>query len=122
MTDESGYVLKWLSAFLFTTALEVPIVLLLTRRLGLPWPRRLAVAITAQCASHPAVWFIFPALGMIYRDQIIVSEAWALLSETVIYFAILERLKLSRAFAVSLLANGISYALGVLSQRYTTLF
>ncbi len=120
--DETGYVLKWLSAFLFTMALEVPIVVALTHRLGKPWPRRLAVALTAQCASHPAVWFIFPSLGMVYRDQIIVSELWALLSETFIYVGIFEKLTLPRAFAISLLANGVSYGLGVLSQRYTTLF
>jgi hypothetical protein len=115
---EPLYVTKWFFAFLFTMTLEVPVVVALTRSLELAWPRRLAVAITAQCASHPAVWFIWPALGMTYRDQIIASEIWAFGSETLIYFAVMRGLKFHRALLIALVANGLSYGLGVVTQRY----
>ena len=115
--DERQYVLRWLSAFLFTATLEIPIVVALLRQTGKPLARRFAMALTAQVASHPAVWFVFPALGMSYWKMIVVAECWAVLSETAIYFGLTEGLRLRRAFFVSLLANSVSYGLGLLSQR-----
>lgn len=114
--EDAAYTMRWLSAFLFTAAVEVPVVILLLRSTGKPVWRLLILAIVAQCASHPAVWFIFPTLGLKYWNMILVAESWAVLSETVIYFGLNDKVKLSRALLVSLFANGMSYGFGLASQ------
>ena len=118
MMHDHSYVLRWLSAFLFTVALEVPIVAWLTRPTQKNLGRRVALAVCAQCASHPAVWFIFPTLGLKYWNMIMLAECWAVLSETLIYFGLNEKLSLRRALLISLCANGLSYGLGFASQRF----
>lgn len=114
--DDAAYTMRWLQAFLFTVAVEVPIVVLLLRSTGKPMWRLVVLALVAQCASHPAVWFVFPTLGLRYWNMIVIAEAWAVLSETFIYFGLNEKTSVPRAFGVSLFANALSYGFGLASQ------
>jgi hypothetical protein len=100
------YVLRWLVAFALTVAIEVPLVTLLLRG---PLRRRVALAIVAQCVSHPAVWFVFPELGLRYPVMLLVAESWAVLSETAVYALLGDGVSPRRALGVSLLSNGASY-------------
>jgi hypothetical protein len=99
-------VLQWLAAFALTVAIEVPIASVLLRG---PRGRRVVLALVAQCASHPAVWFIFPELPVRYRVMLILAESWAVLSESAIYALLGDGVSWRRAFGVSLLANTASY-------------
>jgi hypothetical protein len=108
------FVLRWLVAFGVTVAVEVPIVTLLLPRAGRPRGRRVALALVAQAASHPAVWFVFPELPLRYAALIALAESWAVLSEAAIYRALGDGVGWRRAFGVSLLANGASYLVSLL--------
>lgn len=54
--------MKWLEAFLFTQAFEIPIYVLVMHRqkLALDWTRRALVAFGATALTHPIVWFVLP--------------------------------------------------------------
>jgi hypothetical protein len=77
------------------------------------WRRSAAVCL-AQLATHPAVWFIWPLLGLSRPAYVLCAESFAFVLEALIYRFVFERLTWSRALATSALANGVSLALGLL--------
>ena len=105
---------SWLVAFLLTYAVEAPIVVALTRGTEPPPARRAALALFAQLATHPLVWFVFPYIvGLRGGTATLLSELWAWLAEAVFYALAFRGLTLTRAVAVSALANGASVLVGV---------
>ena len=113
------YVARWFTAFLFTVAVEVPIATTFLRGKE-PFPvwRRFVLALAAQCASHPAVWVVYPELPIPYWTMIVIAETWAFGSETVLYAALGRGVSWRRAAGVSLVANGLSYGIGLLLQTW----
>lgn len=112
-------VLLWARAFLITVAVESLIATPLLREGQTPvapLPRRLGVVCFAQVMSHPAVWFIFPALGLSYTTSLVLAETWAVVSELVFYRVVFPELPWKRAIAVSVLANAASFGVGTLLQ------
>lgn len=108
----------WLVAFLITVAVEAPIVVALTRRSGGGAPRRFGLALFAQLATHPLVWFVFPRLvGLTGRTSLLLSELWAWLAEAIFYALVFTDLPVVRALGISALANGASVAVGLLLFR-----
>jgi len=111
----------WLWAFLFTQAVEVPIwasALRDHRRVAPdkgPWPAWINVAagFGASAITHPVVWFVIPryAPGG-YVAMVVQAEAFAVVVEAIYMSA----LGLRSALAWSLLANGASAGLGLLSR------
>jgi hypothetical protein len=106
----------WLRAFLLTTVTELAVAVPVLGHEG-PLPRRVAAVCLAQLATHPAVWFIWPLFGWPRPTYLLVAEAFALITEALIYRLAFERLLWSRAFAASALANGVSVAVGLLFLR-----
>jgi hypothetical protein len=105
----------WLVAFLITAAVEAPLVVALTRDLPVRAGRRLLLAVFAQLATHPLVWFVFPRLvGLTGRTSTLLSELWAWLVEAVFYALVFPGLPATRALGISALANGVSIAVGML--------
>jgi hypothetical protein len=119
MVDPSVSV--WLRAFAWTLLLEVPLVLWLTRDSTMRVTRRGAIAIFANLATHPAVWFVFPKLCLDGGTLLVVQESWAVIVEWLVYFTVIPSLTLGRALGVSALANGVSFAIGLLLYSYTSL-
>jgi hypothetical protein len=113
------YVRAWLWAFLFTQAVEVPIV---TRALGrhrdrelraLPPITRAAIAFGASTLTHPVVWFVIPRLAPGgYVAMVIQAELFAVVVEAMYYHAF----GLQNALLWSLFANCASAGLGLLSR------
>ena len=102
----------WLGAFLFGQAIEVPIY---SVPLGdRPVVARLVIAFGATAITHPFVWFVFPAIvpGS-YVGMAILAEAFAVGVETIY----LRCFGVSRALGWSVLANGSSLGLGLLSRH-----
>ena len=105
----------WLVAFLVTVAVEAPIVLALTRGSETGIARRLALVVFAQLATHPLVWFVFPRIvGLTGLGATTLAELWAWLAEAAFYALVLGGLSLTRALAISALANGASVLAGVI--------
>ncbi len=104
----------WLTAFSLTLLVELPAVSWLARRLE-PRPlRRGVLAFAANALSHPAVWFVFPALGLGWGATTTLSEIWAWLLEALVYRAGFARATWRSALALSLAANLLSFGLGLL--------
>lgn len=107
----SPFLSGWGRAFALTLAVEVPLVIALTKGTA-PLPQRVALAVIANLASHPLVWFVFPELGLDYHAWLVLAEAWAVLVETFVYMTQVPALGLRRAALISLAANATSVAAG----------
>lgn len=106
-------VARWFQAFVVTALVEVPVVLWLTRGSG-PMHRRLTIALFGQLATHPLVWFVFPFIPRLTGfEALALSELWALAAEAWLY-AVALGLRPAAALGASGVANGLSFALGLL--------
>ena len=113
-----SYSEAWLWAFLLTIAIEVPIVVGLTRGSSLAWPKRGAVAVVGQVMTHPLVWFVFPAMpGITGRTGLTLSELWAWLAEAMLYGLTGVAPTVLQAIGVSAIANALSLGVGSLLLR-----
>jgi hypothetical protein len=102
-----AYFHAWLAAFLFTEMVEVPIYWSGLRVGVLP-------AFGASAITHPLLWFVFfPSAPLPYVWKIVVGEALVLVIEAG-YFALAFHRK--RAFLWSVIANGASFGIGMLSR------
>lgn len=128
----SSEVVDWSKAFALTVGLEVPIVIASYGRFrpAASAPARAVLAFFAQLASHPAVWFVFPRLGMSWLTMVVCAEVWAVLSETIFYALTLGGVSAlpsglgspaawGRAFAISFLANAVSFISGLVVRELT---
>jgi len=104
---------EWLAAFLLTIAVEVPMAVVLLRRSEPDLPRLAAVALFANLASHPAVWFVITQLILVGTPAYVaVAEGWAVAVEAAFYFVVIRGLSLPRAVAISLAVNTASFLVG----------
>jgi hypothetical protein len=105
---------EWFRAFVLTAIIEIPIVVALTRKSPFATWRRAGIALFAQLATHPAVWFVFPQIvGLTGRESLGLSELWAWLAEGSLYALAIPGVRPVRAFGASALANGASFGLGL---------
>jgi hypothetical protein len=104
---------SWFSLFLVTVAIEVPLAAVLIGKAEPSWGRRLIVALAAQLATHPLVFFVFPQLPLRGFPSLLLSELYAFGFEALLYGAAFPRLRPLEAFAIAGLANGISFGLGL---------
>jgi hypothetical protein len=111
------WVTDWLRAFGLTVLIELPLAVPLLRRVESGLPRRAAAVVAANLATHPLVWFLFPGLALGRPARLVLSEAWALIAEAVVYLIVWPALRLRRALLVSLIANGVSAAAGLILVR-----
>lgn len=105
----SPFVLAWARAFAWTLAVELTVAapLLRGRRAA-----RVVLVFLANLASHPAVWFVFPDLGLSYAAWLALAETWAVTVEAIAYATLLPDTSTRRAIAVALAANAASLAAG----------
>lgn len=103
----------WLTAFLLTLAIELPIAAWLLRRAEADVARRLVLVVFANLATHVAVWYVFSQLFLIGTiEYVVAAEAWAIGAEAVFLVAAFRGLDPRRALAVAIVANGVSFAIG----------
>jgi hypothetical protein len=105
----------WLLAFTATEACEVPVyVAALSRDRSRPgvFSARVAIAFAASLITHPLVWFVFPRAKLDYLAMVALAESFAVLVEA----AWLRAFGLRRALAWSIVGNGTSVALGLVSR------
>ena len=134
MTVNAAYVWAWLSAFVSTQAIEVPIyAFALGRdREGGPgrWPARLGIAFLLSAVTHPCVWFVIPRVfyASAWYDEL--AYAWPALDEhryalffaaaegfaVLVEAALLRAFKVERALLWALVANASSVAFGLVTR------
>ena len=103
----------WFAAFVLTLAVEVPVVVLLLRRAGMPPARAFAWAVFANLSTHPVVWFVIPQLLDVGTPgYTAVAETWAVLAEATLYWLAVVDLGVRRSLLVAVVANAASWAAG----------
>jgi len=112
-----SYLAEWLRAFAVTEGVEIPVVIVATRVLGLAAWRRAAIAFFASLATHPIVWFVIPELGLGETARIGLSEVWAVVAEAILYAVALDGIGWRRASLASLVANSASFGIGLLMWK-----
>jgi hypothetical protein len=104
---------SWFAAFVVTIAIEAPIVVWLLRGVERDLVRLGIFILTANLATHLAVWNVFTQLLLIGTiGYIVVVEAWAMGAEAVLYWAAIRKLSMRRAVAIAVIANLASFAAG----------
>jgi hypothetical protein len=111
--DTALWLRAWFIAFCLTVVVEMPIVTWLSRRAEPRLARRAIVVLAGNALSHPAVWFVFPALGLAWGVTTTISEVWAWLLEALLYRFALGKMTWRPALGVSLVANAASFGLGL---------
>ena len=109
----TAWTFDWLRAFVVTVAAEAAIAAPLLRGAEPRLARRLAAVALVNLATHPLVWFLFPGLGLGYVPRVAASELFALAVESAGYRVIWPALTPVRATGIAVLANGASWALGL---------
>ena len=104
--------MTWLAAFVWTLALEQPIYTLWLHDHVRPWWLPCVLAVAANAATHPTLWFVWPRFDP-YWCYVLVGETCVVVVETAIVVAVIGRRQLGRAFAASLSANTLSTAIGL---------
>jgi hypothetical protein len=103
----------WFSAFVLTLIVELPITVLLLRRVEFDLRRAAVLVVFANLATHLAVWYVFTQLFLVGTSAyVLVAEGWAVIAETVVYVAAFRGLAWRWALATALIANGASFVVG----------
>jgi len=105
---------SWLAGFGLTLAFELPLVLGLLSRVEPRLSRRVALCLIANLLTHPLVWFFYPQLPLPYLVRLTLSELWAFGAEAWFYAGFVAGLGVSRAILTSLVANAVSFGLGLI--------
>lgn len=71
--------MTWLTAYLTTQAIEVPLYLVAGR--GIPAARRWGFALGASTVTHPVVWFAFPWETVSWEICFLAAETFAIVAE-----------------------------------------
>jgi len=74
--------------------------------------------ILASSATLPYIWFLFPALIKNHYVYFGISEIFAVMAETIVYFFLL-RLSLKKSFFLSFICNMGSWITGELLRMAT---
>jgi len=100
-------------AFIYTLALELPVVLILGRFWKVSFSRCLTASLIANCLSHPVAW----SIAMHIKSTTYHQYGWHLIELSVLIFEAvilgwIMRLRPWQAILISLLANGLSAIVG----------
>jgi hypothetical protein len=108
----------YLGALALTLALEVPPVVLGLGSLGVDRRRSLVLAVVATLATHPLLWFVVgPALDDLAGLLGLVGAEVAVVLVEAAVFSVggrQARVGHGSALCVAALANGVSFAVGLL--------
>jgi len=107
----------WARAFAWTVIVETAVVLPLLRFACPSRLRRAGLVLLANVVSHPLLWFLFARLTVPFGHKTLWLEGWAWLAELIVYRISLPKLTLARAAAISAVANGLSWGLGVVVRE-----
>src|SRR5215475_10008528 len=108
--------LDWLSAFLWTLVLELPVYALCLRERFGGWRTPIVLALGMNAVSHPLLWFVFPKWQPFWL-WLLVAESCVTLFEGMILAIALACVRSARpvgtALAVAVAANALSTGFGL---------
>jgi len=115
-----GYVTLWLVAYVWTLAIELPIMVLVTRHAFVRWWVPCLFAFGVNTVTHPSLWFLFPRFEP-YETWLLVAEGVVWTTEAVLLAIALGRFHgtgsgrwaVPVGIVAAVLANAASTAFGV---------
>ncbi len=116
-----SYEFVWVRFFAFTVTVEMLVAFPMLASVDRSAARRIGAISIANLTTHPLVFFFFARVIHDRTALTFVAESWAVLAETGVYALVFSKLTWPRAFAVSALANGASYALGIVLTHWHVL-
>jgi len=112
-------VADWFAAFALTLAVELPVAVLLLRRVASDLPRMVVLVVTANLATHLAVWYVFTQLFLVGTPAfVLAAEGWAVVAEAVVFLAAFRGLTWQWAVTTAFVANGASFVVGRLVGQF----
>ncbi len=106
----------YLLLFALTNLLEFPIYAIALRSLHLPYKKILQTVLLINTLTHPAVCFVFPFLAhtfhWTYSTEIIASETFAPLIESMALLLLFQEMTVGKAVAAGISANLFSWVFG----------
>jgi hypothetical protein len=106
-------VADWFAAFVLTLAVELPVAVVILRRVEKNLPRVVVLLVAANLATHVAVWYVFTQLFLVGTPAyVLAAEGWAVVAEALIFLAAFRGLAWQWALTTALLANGASFIVG----------
>ena len=114
---------KFLHALLLTVVIESVAVVAVVRSIyritapNVSWARCIAAGILASSLTLPYLWFVFPAWFSGFWTLAATGEPSVVIVEGFFYWLVL-RLSLSRSLLLSLIANVLSFTIGLCLSRY----
>lgn len=111
------FVLRWLTAFVFTQIVEMGIYVR-AFPIERPLRERLAISFCASGITHPLVWYVIPdatgSLGLSWWTTVAIAETFAVLVEG----ALLASFGVRAPLLWALVANGTSFLIGLFCYTY----
>ncbi|MFH1221723.1 MAG: hypothetical protein V1492_01425 [Candidatus Micrarchaeota archaeon] len=105
--------LQFIQAYFLTILLETVLLFLLLRN-RYPAKAILFNSLIVNTLTLPAVWFLFPLLGLSYAFYLFVAEGFAFSAEAVLYALLFEKIDWRVAVFCSFTCNLLSFAVGAL--------
>lgn len=106
--------MPWLSAFIWTLVVELPVYELGGKSPPLPWWHMPLVALGLNVLTHPLFsWWtlvVAPPDAVIFIAEVLIS-----IVEGFVLLAVRRDLGASKALVLAVCANGASYGLGILA-------
>ena len=104
--------IAWLTWWLPTLAIEVPLIVFFFR-VDAPMSRRVLTAVAANAITHPVAWLLVNGAGPMTLPVTCAVELLAVVVEAAIYSRVFRTSAL-KSTAASLIANGLSFTLCLL--------
>ena len=111
-----SYIQAWAIAFGLTLLLEVPFYITLAWRKA-PWWHLALAGAACSCVTHPLLWFVWIRVIHDYDTYLLTGELAVAVIETLVFFALVPKVTLARAFVVACAANLFSWGLGRILQE-----
>ena len=105
---------RYLIALIGTLVIELPLLVLIARKLGLPLQRTMGIGLAANFFTHGSLWLVMGYLTWGGWARVAVAEFAVVLVEGAIYAALARIRPVWAAFAVALSLNLASYLTGEL--------
>jgi len=108
------YEVRFALALLLTLIVEIPLLVIFSRRVfkyKLPLEKLITTGIIASALTLPYLWFVlFPFIPTAY--YVFLGEGFVIIIESLIYKQLLD-IRLTKAFILSLMLNIASFLVGI---------
>ena len=101
--------MEWLTAFLLTLGIEIPVLVLLLREEN--HYKTISAGFLMNLISHPTLWFILPSV-LPKEQYIMLGEMTAYVIESILLLLFFRKEQKTRILLVTFIVNSLSFLTG----------